>query len=345
MKEINNYKFNLTNSIYPIEDHSVRHIESNTEQENKVRLVSNIKDLIAEKFEVENVHFISKHDGVGLEAMLHQINLLDELGIILSNGYDGDKMIDQAERMNIKFISHNINWGKSLSIKNIKHYINNYDLKWILLSHVDSSTGHINNLNEICEFANQKGIDIFVDCKNSFANFNFSLKNISMACASYRRAFNDNVNFEILVSNIETKSSNLVKDYFIENFNSIYTKFNLRTFESIEEKIIDKFEYDYSDYLNFSKKLNNILYKYNLSNNYNEESRIKTICQHRLNTDELAAIFSNQNIEIKHQNFHLKRKNWAQLLFFKNYTKTELDILLNKIEKSIIEYLKITLVI
>jgi len=137
------------------------------------------------------------------EAMIWQIKLLQGKGLILSNGEFGSRLIEQASRTSLQFIGHKYICGQPFDLCEIENNIHQNGVRWMLFCHCETSTGVVNNLDNISELCRRNGCLCFVDCMSTAGAQPPDLSGIAMATASSGKGLASIPGLAIIFSNIE----------------------------------------------------------------------------------------------------------------------------------------------
>jgi aspartate aminotransferase-like enzyme len=90
----------------------------------------------------------------------------DRRGIVLSNGEFGERLIRQAEGAGLNFTLLKSRWGEPWDQQSIERAMER-GAGWIWGVHLETSTGHLNDLGWLAERANGLGIAVAADCVSS----------------------------------------------------------------------------------------------------------------------------------------------------------------------------------
>ena len=115
------------------------------------------------------------------EAMIAQIHVLGEKGLIVKNGAFGDRLEKQAERWQLSFDVASFEWGSPYNLTLIEEKLATGAYSWLLMVHGETSTGMLNSLEEIKLLCNRYNVLLCVDCVSSFGALPFNLDR-SISC-------------------------------------------------------------------------------------------------------------------------------------------------------------------
>ena len=141
-------------------------------------------NFLSEAFSVKQTFILTGSGTLANEVMLHEIKLLSGKGIIISNGEFGERITAQAQRNNLNFIVVKEAWGAAFNLTLIEQKIKDLKLSWLLFCHCETSTGMINNLQELIRITNENGCKCFADCMSTVGVVPMDLSGVAMATAS-----------------------------------------------------------------------------------------------------------------------------------------------------------------
>lgn len=126
--------------------------------------------------EYTSVMFTSSGTG-GLEAAITSAVPSDGKILIVENGAYGERMRKIAERYQVPFVSYRLPFGDYPDVEKIKNILDT-DTAITHLAVIDheTTTGMRNPVQEICDIAHKKDVEVIVDCMSSYAGLPIDLK-------------------------------------------------------------------------------------------------------------------------------------------------------------------------
>jgi aspartate aminotransferase-like enzyme len=116
------------------------------------------------------------------DVIAGQLSLLDEKGLVLSNGEFGDRLCDHAERFRLEFEILQSVPGCTFDLGAIRKLLKADPLiRWLWLVHCETSTGILNDLEEIKKIATDFGLKLCVDCISSVGAAKVDLRGVFLA--------------------------------------------------------------------------------------------------------------------------------------------------------------------
>src|SRR4029453_6222257 len=98
------------------------------------------------------------------DAVAGQILLLDAPGVVLSNGEFGERLIDQARRMQLRHSAIEFNWGERLDLSRAEHVMAQTGARWLWAVVSETSTGMLNDLDALKRLARTHDARLCLDC-------------------------------------------------------------------------------------------------------------------------------------------------------------------------------------
>lgn len=300
-------------------------------------------NLLCKAFKVNETFILTGSGTLANESMLQQVKHIGGMGLILSNGVFGSRLIEQSCRNNINFIAYKLEWGKPFDYYEIEKLIKFHSAKWILFCHCETSTGVINDLDGLTTLANLYNCKCFVDCMSTVGTMAMDLSKVSMATASSGKGLGSIPGLAIIFSNVQfplntkisvyldlahyslssgipfTISSNLLKALYT----SIHQKLNNDQYDLIKE---------------YGKQFYSILHGYNLIPFSQPNSKVFTIAAPRAGRKSLIKEAENGGIVISYESEYLKSRQLCQIAafgFYKEWQLKHVVYFLKKIEGQI----------
>jgi len=144
------------------------------------------KQLMRELTGVRNVELLLGSGSLANDAIAGQLSLLNEPGLIVSNGEFGERLIDHAERFGLKFDTLKHEWGKPFDYAAIEKKLRGKNAPgWLWCAHCETSTSHLNDLEKLKELCQARNVKLCLDCISSIGTVPVNLAGVYFAsCAS-----------------------------------------------------------------------------------------------------------------------------------------------------------------
>ena len=280
-------------------------------------------------FGVRGTYLLTGSGTLANEAMIQEIKYRDGKGLILSNGEFGSRLIEQAHRNSLDFITFELPCGEKFSLVKLEKLLITYSVKWILFCHCETSTGVINDLDGIVALCEKKDCRCFVDCMSTVGTRPLDLSKVAMATASSGKGLASVPGLAVIFSNIEFVSKKEVPVY-LDLFHysrkdgipfTISSNLVKALSVSIEQKLKDE---QFDMVREYGKKLYSVLNEQGWIPFSSTDSRVYTIAAPELAKYIFIKDIEQRKLLLSHESDYLKARNWIQLATFGYYTEAQL---------------------
>jgi aspartate aminotransferase-like enzyme len=143
------------------------------------------KKLLCDLTSATKVEILLGSGSLANDAIGGQISLLGQRGIILSNGEFGDRLIDHATRLGLEFDLYQMAWGEPFDYAEIGRRVAAAGAAWVWTVHCETSTGILNDLEELKRLAAKQHLKLCLDCISSIGTLPVDLTGVYLAsCVS-----------------------------------------------------------------------------------------------------------------------------------------------------------------
>ena len=144
------------------------------------------KKLLCGLVGAERVEILLGSGSLANDAIGGQISLLQQPGIILSNGEFGDRLIDHASRLGLDFEVHSMEWGEPFDEAALRQRLHKKEgLGWLWAAHCETSTGILNDLGALKRMCADRKVKLCLDCISSIGTVPVDLSGVYLAsCVS-----------------------------------------------------------------------------------------------------------------------------------------------------------------
>lgn len=146
-------------------------------------------------------HFLFGSGTLANEAMLAQLSRLGSRGLILVNGEFGDRLQQQAKRWQLAFDVQEEEWGNAFSTASIEERLQNQQYNWVLMVHGETSTGMLNDFEELGRICDSLQVKLCVDAVSSFGAVPLSFEKVWLATAVSGKAIGTASGLAIVFAN------------------------------------------------------------------------------------------------------------------------------------------------
>ncbi len=283
--------------------------------------------MLCNVFQVQQTYLVTGSGTLANECMLQEIKHIAGRGLILANGEFGARLMQQARRNNISFVPYQLEWGKILDLAEIASLMTTYSIRWILFCHCETSTGVVNDLNNLAALCKSNNCFCFVDCMSTVGTMPLNLSGVSMATASSGKGLASIPGLAIVFCNIKLsvkKFSPLYADLaHYECSNGIPFTLSSNLLKSLYVSILQKLtkeQFELSRLL--AEKVYAILAERRLVPFAGKDSRVFTIVPGENNEVPFFKLLEGK-LSISTESGYLKERGWQQLAVFGYFSEKQ----------------------
>jgi len=120
------------------------------------------------------------------DAIAAQLSLESKLGLIVTNGEFGERLVDHARRAQLNFDLLQYGWGEGFNLDAIMQKLDSRPRPgWMWVAHCETSTGVVNDLSALKALCERQGVKLCLDCISSIGTLPVNLEGVWLAsCAS-----------------------------------------------------------------------------------------------------------------------------------------------------------------
>jgi len=144
------------------------------------------KRMLCKLVGAQNVELLLGSGSLANDVICAQLSLLNEPGLILSNGEFGDRLIDHATRQGLEFQVCQMGWGEPFDYAEIRERLKaNPHYRWVWVVHCETSTGILNELETLKTLSAEHGLKLCLDCISSIGTVAVDLTGVYLtSCVS-----------------------------------------------------------------------------------------------------------------------------------------------------------------
>lgn len=288
---------------------------------------------LKEEVNCKEVVFLQGSGTLANDAMIWQIKMLKQPGIILSNGEFGNRLIEQSQRIDLEFDTYEVEWGAQLELNTLADRIERSGSKWILFTHCETSTGVLNDLEAIAKLSSSLNLSCFVDCMSTLGSQHIDLSSVSMASSSSGKGLCSISGTALIFSNIPFRSNLSIPRYLDLKFYKekggipfTLSSMQLAALEKASKKVFSKRSHA------LQQKNRELIYEtltpLNIIPFSTDKTHVFTIVQEKDST-LLCQQLEHLQLAVSYQSEYLKSRNWFQLALFSNYKEEKIKKALN----------------
>lgn len=116
------------------------------------------------------------------DAIAAEMASWSSVGVVLSNGEFGERLVDHAARFDLRFQTHRVPWGRSFERRTIEALLDgNPSLRWVWAVHGETSTGVLNDLAMLKVVTAARGLRLSIDAVSSLGTTPVDLGGVALA--------------------------------------------------------------------------------------------------------------------------------------------------------------------
>ncbi|HXR46548.1 MAG TPA: GNAT family N-acyltransferase [Candidatus Limnocylindrales bacterium] len=159
------------------------------------------RQILCELVRAKNVGLFMGSGTLANDVVAGQLSLLGGHGLILANGEFGERLIDQARRLNLKFDELKFKWGEPLNLALVEKKLcgdgrvpshseksslvtRHSSLDWLWCTHCETSTGLLADLAALKELCARHGTRLCLDCISTIGTMPVDLTGVYLASGS-----------------------------------------------------------------------------------------------------------------------------------------------------------------
>jgi len=145
------------------------------------QISEDLTSFVADKDKYSTILF-SGSGTASVESILTSVIPNDSKIIIINNGSYGDRMCKIVERYNIKYIEFKSPKVSTINILKLKEIIKiNKNLSHIAVVHNETTTGLLNNIEEIGSIAKKYNLEMIVDAMSSYGAIPINMESLNIS--------------------------------------------------------------------------------------------------------------------------------------------------------------------
>ena len=144
------------------------------------------KQLLCELTRANQVEILLGSGTLANDVIAGQLSLVRRPGLILCNGEFGERLIDHATRLGLRFETYRLDWGKPFDLEAVERLIERSPkLDWLWTTHCETSTGVMNDLAGLKQICAENEVKLCLDCISSIGTTPVNLRGVYLAsCVS-----------------------------------------------------------------------------------------------------------------------------------------------------------------
>jgi aspartate aminotransferase-like enzyme len=282
------------------------------------------------------VEIMSGSGTLANDAIAAQLSRYHEKGLILSNGEFGNRIISQAERFDLDFLTFSVPWGEAYPFENISELLErNPQIQWMWAVHSETSTGVLNDIGRLGEICRQNKIKLCLDCISSVGIVPVDLSSVFLVSCSSGKALCSFPGLSMVFHNHPIGISTQIPKYLDLGFTESEDGVPFTISSNLVYALLKAVEslWDQEAIFSVIREKSELMRKGFRSTNFrivNDElisspALITIELPGEVNSVELGRYLEGRNCFISYNSGYLVKKNWIQTFITRNTTIGEIQ--------------------
>ncbi|MGY1462157.1 aminotransferase class V-fold PLP-dependent enzyme [Bacillus toyonensis] len=308
--------------------------------------MDNVKKRLLQMTKAKHVQIMLGTGTLANDAIALQIRSLKGKGLVLANGEFGNRLIEQAKRAHLNFDTYKKQMGESFKQIELEKIIVSGNYEWLWFVHHETSTGMLNNLDELNVFCKKYHMKLCVDCISSIGAIPIDLKDVYFASGVSGKAIKSFTGLSFVFHNHNIEKNEAIPAYmdigmyemndsipYSHSWNLIYAlQEALKKFEdeTVFVKIKETYAYMEEAITNMGLKL--------VSPKEHTAQIILTIqLNEGYSSKAVGDALALQGYIVHYESSYLQKNNWIQIACLNHYKERDRKRMLNCLQVCVTE--------
>ncbi|MGW5981976.1 aminotransferase class V-fold PLP-dependent enzyme [Bacillus mycoides] len=313
--------------------------------------MENVKKRLLQMTKAKRVQIMLGTGTLANDAIALQLNSLKGKGLVLTNGEFGNRLVGHATRAQLHYDTHKKEMAEPFLYTELEKIMATGNYEWLWFVHHETSTGMLNNLEELKILCKKYQMKLCVDCISSIGAIPINLKDVYFASGVSGKAIKSYTGLSFVFHNHIVKVNEAVPAYmdigmyeenesipYSHSWNLIYAlQEALKIFE--DEMVFEKIKetYTYSEQAITNMGLNLVSPK---------EHAAPIIVTIQLNEDQsskaLGDALALQGYIVHYESAYLQKNNWIQIACLNHYKERDMKRMLNCLQMCVLKKVLLT---
>ncbi|TLS37911.1 aminotransferase class V-fold PLP-dependent enzyme [Pseudalkalibacillus caeni] len=303
------------------------------------RIFNRTKEKLCDLVSAQHVEILLGTGTLGNDVVAGQISLLDQKGLILSNGEFGERLIDHARRFGLRFVALQKEWGEAFRYDEITHVLQqDKEIKWIWAVHCETSTGLVNEIGLLEWIASTYQLKLCLDCCSSVGGIQVDLSNVYLATTVSGKALGSYPGLGMVFYNHAISPSHKLPryidlGYYAEKGGVPFTH-SSNLIKALDIAINDL---DINETYETAKRLRKKLLQYGFKIAGDQSAQSPTVITvmlpEELDSVSVGDAMKRQGYLLSYESDYLVRKNWIQISIMGKYETQRLFEAIRQLKK------------
>ncbi|MDM5267414.1 aminotransferase class V-fold PLP-dependent enzyme [Bacillus wiedmannii] len=300
--------------------------------------MENVKKRLLQITKAKRVQIMLGTGTLANDAIALQLRSLKGKGLVLTNGEFGNRLIGHAARAQLHFDTYKKEMGEPFIYTELEQIMETGNYEWLWFVHHETSTGMLNDLDELNVFCEKYKVKLCVDCISSIGAIPIDLKDVYFASGVSGKAIKSFTGLSFVFYNHNVKVNEALLAYmdigmyeendsipYSHSWNLIYAlQEALKRFEDAKafEKINETYAYIEQAITNMGLNL--------VSPKEHAASVILTIqLSEGLSSKAVGDMLALQGYIVHYESAYLQKNNWIQIACLNHYKERDMKRMLN----------------
>ncbi|PEX82029.1 aminotransferase class V-fold PLP-dependent enzyme [Bacillus cereus] len=300
--------------------------------------MDNVKKRLLQMTKAKHVQIMLGTGTLANDAIALQLRSLKGRGLVLANGEFGNRLIEQAKRANLSFDTYSKQMGEPFIHTELEKIIASGNYEWLWFVHHETSTGMLNNVDELNALCKKYQMKLCVDCISSIGAIPIDLKNVYFASGVSGKAIKSYTGLSFIFHNHIVKKNEEIPAYmdigmyevndsipYSHSSNLIYAlQEALKRFEDETAFVKIKETYAYIEQAITTMGLKLVSPK---------EHAAQIVLTIQLNERQCSKVVGDalalQGYIVHYESAYLQKNNWIQIACLNHYKERDMKRMLN----------------
>ncbi|EJS67622.1 aminotransferase class V-fold PLP-dependent enzyme [Bacillus wiedmannii] len=300
--------------------------------------MDNVKKRLLHMTKAKHVQLMLGTGTLANDAIALQLRSLKGKGLVLTNGEFGNRLVGHAARAQLHFDTYKKEMGEAFIYTELEQIMETGNYEWLWFVHHETSTGMLNDLDELNVFCEKYKVKLCVDCISSIGAIPIDLKGVYFASGVSGKAIKSFTGLSFVFYNHNVKVNEALPAYmdigmyeendsipYSHSWNLIYAlQEALKRFEDAKafEKINETYAYIEQTITNMGLNL--------VSPKEHAASVILTIqLSEGLSSKAVGDMLALQGYIVHYESAYLQKNNWIQIACLNHYKERDMKRMLN----------------
>ncbi|MEI5892186.1 aminotransferase class V-fold PLP-dependent enzyme [Bacillus cereus] len=308
--------------------------------------IGNVKKRLLQMTKAKRVQIMLGTGTLANDAIALQLRSLKGKGLVLTNGEFGNRLVGHAKRAQLHFDTYKKEMGEPFIYTELEKIVETGNYEWLWFVHHETSTGMLNNLEELNALCNTHQMKLCVDCISSIGAIPIDLKAVYFASGVSGKAIKSFTGVSFVFHNHNVKVNETLPAYmdigmyeenesipYSHSWNLIYAlQEALKRFEDEKVYVKIKETYDYMEEAIISIGLKLVSPKEHAA-----PIILTIVLSEGLSSKAVGDALALQGYIVHYESAYLQKNNWIQIACLNHYKERDMKRMLNCLQMCVLQ--------